>query len=97
MKVWLAAVALVALDAVTSPRHGVLDALAVMMLVGVLARRWSLLRWRSVISQVLVSALVFTAGAYWFTVAKALVFVGGVPLDASIMNFEQWFTGQPPT
>ncbi|MGC4088814.1 MAG: phosphatase PAP2 family protein [Polyangiaceae bacterium] len=92
----LAFVVVVALDVLFIPTHGPLDAVCLGLAGASLARPWSraaLLRW---LGHGVAALLVFTAVCYWFTVIKALTFVGRTQHDADIVNFEHALTGVYP-
>lgn len=77
-------------------RHGLLDALAIGVGTFALCKPYP---WRAVragLVYLLSSVLIFTAVCYWFTVMKALVFVGRTPRDAMIVQFEHALTGIQP-
>ncbi len=92
----LAFVLVFALDVALFENHGLLDALALGCFAGYLARPWP----RTAVLRLLLhtgcAVLVFTAVCYWFTVIKALTFVGRSQHDADILAFERALTGIYP-
>lgn len=92
----LLGVVLVALDVLFLPDHGAFDALAVGALGALLARPFPRAAVRRFALHTASVALIFTAVCYWFTVVKALTFVGRTQQDTAILNFEHALTGIYP-
>ena len=93
----LAAVVALGADLVWMPAHTALDALAVAGFGFVLARRYSRAELRRMLVHGACTLLVFTAVCYWFTVVKALTFVGSfTQRDRGIVAFEHAITGVHP-
>lgn len=84
------------LDVLWAPAHGPADALALAAMGASVARPWS----RRALAQAALHAgfalLVFVAVCYWFTVVKALTFVGQHPRDPQILRFETAIFGVLP-
>jgi membrane-associated phospholipid phosphatase len=89
-------VVLTALDVIFLPGHGPLDAIAVGVAGGLLAKPYSRETWRRFVLHTACAILVFTAVCYWFTVVKALTFVGSKQRDPDILAFEHALTGIYP-
>jgi membrane-associated phospholipid phosphatase len=93
----LAGVAVVALDFLFLPQHTLLDALALGGFGFVLARPYSRPELRRALVHGACTVLVFTAVCYWFTVVKALTFIGSfTQRDRTIVAFEHALTGVHP-
>jgi membrane-associated phospholipid phosphatase len=90
------ALAALGLDVAFFPGHSSSDGIALMLFGFLVARPYS----RADLLSTLVSAcstlLVFTAVCYWFTVTKALTFIGQTPLDARLAAIEQFLCGVQP-
>jgi len=78
------------------PTHNALDVWAVALMGVSLTRPHAPAALLRAVLYIACSLLIFTAVCYWFTVVKALVFVGRVPRDADILNFEYALTGIHP-
>jgi membrane-associated phospholipid phosphatase len=93
----LAAVAVIGLDVMLVPTHTPLDTLALGVFAAVLARPYRRSEVRRLLVHTACTALVFTAVCYWFTVVKALTFVGSfTQRDSAIVAFEHALTGVDP-
>jgi PAP2 superfamily len=83
-------------DVVWLPLHGPLDALALGVSAACLTRPWPREDLIRGLMQTAVAMWIFTTVCYWFTVLKALTFVGASAQDASIVAFEHAVTGIYP-
>lgn len=85
-----------ALDVLWAPKHGPADALVLAIMGAAIVRPWS----RQALGRAALHAafvvLVFVAVCYWFTVVKALTFVGQNPRDPLILKLEQAIFGVLP-
>ncbi len=85
----LLAVGVCCADLAAAPRHTPVDALAVAGAAALLAAGWSRRAAVRALVASAVAAFAFTAVCYWFTVVKALTFVGAERWDAAIVAFER--------
>lgn len=92
----LLAVVLIALDVALLPEHGPLDAIAVGIAGGLLAKPFPRATLRRFAWHTACAVLLFTAVCYWFTVVKALTFVNARQRDADILALEHALTGIYP-
>jgi membrane-associated phospholipid phosphatase len=92
----LLAVVLMALDVAFLPYHGPLDAIAVGAMGALVAKRFPSATWHRFLGHTACAILIFTAVCYWFTVVKALTFVGSTQRDVDILALEHTLTGIYP-
>lgn len=92
----LFAVVLMALDVAFLPHHGPLDAIAVGVMGALVAKRFPAASWHRFLGHTACAILIFTAVCYWFTVVKALTFVGSTQRDVDILALEHALTGIHP-
>jgi membrane-associated phospholipid phosphatase len=85
-----------AADILLVPKHGLLDALALGCMGVLVSRPWSKAELCQALLHAALVAVSFIAVCYWFTVVKALTFVGAEQKDAQILRFEQAVFGVVP-
>ncbi len=77
-------------DVLLYPAHHPLDALALGVLCTLVVAPTPQRRVVQLAVSSLVGVLLFSTTSYWFTVVKALTFVGREPLDPLLIRFETW-------